>query len=199
MKRLTATLCLTIAVLLGSAGVSESADFLKGLTAARSGDFATALREWTPLAEQGNAGAQRNLGLMYQNGDGVPQDYKTAVKWYRLAAEQGYASAQTKLGVMYGNGQGVLQDDKTAVKWFRLAAEQGDTVAQYNLGLMYGKGKGVIQDNVYAHLWGNIAASNGEENGGMLRDLVATEMTPSQLEKAQDLARECVRKKYKDC
>ena len=64
MKKLTATLCLTIAVLLGSAGVSWSADYQKGLTAAQSGDFATALREWTPLADKGNADAQYNLGLM---------------------------------------------------------------------------------------------------------------------------------------
>ena len=76
------TLYLPIAVLLGSAGVSWSADFQKGLTAAQSGDFATALREWTPFAEQGIADAQYNLGQMYRNGQGVPQDYKTAVKWY---------------------------------------------------------------------------------------------------------------------
>ena len=71
-----------------------SADFQKGLTAFQSGDYATALREWTPLAKQGNVVAQYNLGLLYDNGRGVPQDYKTAVKWYRLAAEQGDASAQ---------------------------------------------------------------------------------------------------------
>jgi uncharacterized protein len=55
MRKLTATLCLTIAVLLGSVGVSESADYQKGATAYKSGDFATALREWEPLAEQGDA------------------------------------------------------------------------------------------------------------------------------------------------
>ena len=46
---------------------------------------------------------------------------------------------------------------------------------------------------------GNIAASNGNENGGEMRDFVAKLMTPSQLETAQKLARECVRKKYKGC
>ena len=61
-------------------GVSASADFQKGLTAAQNGDFATALRQWTPLAKQGDAVAQFNLGLMYRNGNGVPQDYKTAAK-----------------------------------------------------------------------------------------------------------------------
>ena len=104
MKNLTATICLTIAVLIGSAGVSWSADFQKGLTAYERGDYATALREWTPLAEQGVADAQYNLGVMYGNGKGVPKDYETAVKWYRLAAKQGNASAQFNLGVMYGKG-----------------------------------------------------------------------------------------------
>ena len=94
MRNLTATLCLTLAVLLGSVGMSASADFQKGLTAYESGDYATALREWTPLAKQGNADAQYNLGGMYDNGQGVPQDYKTAVKWWKLAAEQGDADAQ---------------------------------------------------------------------------------------------------------
>ena len=77
--------------------MSESADFQKGLTAARSGDFATALREWRPLAEQGNAFAQSNLGVMYKYGQGVPQNYKTAIKWFRLAAKQGHPRAQEQV------------------------------------------------------------------------------------------------------
>ena len=114
MKNLTSTICLAVALLLGSAGVSWSQDWQKGLSAYRSGDFATALREWTPLAKQGNAAAQYNLGLMYANGRGISQDYKTAVKWYRLAAEQGNAVAQFNLGMMYKEGKGVPQDYKTA-------------------------------------------------------------------------------------
>ena len=65
MKRMTATICLTLALLLGSAGLSWGADFKKGLAAYDSGDYATALREWTPLAEQGHADAQFYLGVMY--------------------------------------------------------------------------------------------------------------------------------------
>ena len=108
MRNLTATLCLTIAVLLGSVGVSESADDQKGLTAYNSGDYATALREWTPLAEQGDADAQYNLGVMYANGQGVSQDYKTAVKWYRLAAEQGNPRAQGNLGAHHALGLSLI-------------------------------------------------------------------------------------------
>ena len=55
MRNLTAIFCLTLVILLGSAGNSESADFQKGYTAYKSGDFATALREWEPLAKQGYA------------------------------------------------------------------------------------------------------------------------------------------------
>jgi len=197
MKNLLILPVLLLTLLVGTPAFS--ADFQKGLTAAKSGDYATALREWTPLAKQGNASAQYNLGVIYGNGQGVPQDYKTAVKWYRLAAEQGDADAQYDLGVMYDNGQGVPQDYKTAVKWYSLAAKQGNAFAQGNLGVMYGLGKGVIQDIVYAHMWGNLGASNGNENGGKLRDFVAKRMTPSQLETAQKLARECIRKKYKGC
>ncbi len=111
-------------------------DFDKGLAAALSGDFATALQEWQPLADQGDAVAQYNLGGMYYNGNGVPQDYAEAVKWYRRAADQGDADAQFGLGWMYHNGQGVPQDDAEAVKWYRLAADQGHAGAQNNLGLM---------------------------------------------------------------
>jgi hypothetical protein len=137
---------------------------------------------------------------MYDEGHGVPQDYKTAVKWYTLAANQGYASAQFNLGSMYIGGKGVPQDYKTAAKWFTLAAEQGDADAQFGLGLIYIEGKGVLKDNVYAHMWTNIAASNGEnEHVIEFRDMVAKIMTPAQIEKAQDLARESVRKKYKGC
>jgi len=200
MRKLITTLCLSFAVLLGSIGSSVSADFQKGLTAAQSGDYATALREWTPLAEQGNAYAQSNLGLMYAKGQGVPQDYKTAVKWYRLAAEQGNAAAQHNLGLMYAKGYGVPQDYKTAVKWWKLAAKQGYARAQSNLGLMYEKGLGVQQDYVRAHMWYNIAASSGKsENASKNRDIVAKQMSSSQIETAQKLARECVRKEYKGC
>ena len=132
-------------------------------------------------------------------GQGVPQDYKTAVKWYTLAAEQGNARAQFNLAVSFAKGQGVPQDYKTAVKWYTLAAEQGGAKAQHNLAVSFAQGKGVVQDYVYAHMWANIASSNGHDKGGKVRDLAAGLMTPSQIEKAQDLARECVAKNYKGC
>ena len=99
----------------------------------------------------------------------------------------------------HDNEQSAPQDYQTALKWYTLAAEQGYAMAQGNLGFMYAFGKGVLKDYVYALMWGNIAAMNGSELGGELRDDFEKQMTPSQLEKAQDLARECVAKNYKGC
>jgi len=98
------------------------AGFDEGMAAHERGDYATALREWSPLAEQGHAGAQNNLGFMYRNGQGVPQDYAEALQWYRKAAEQGHAEAQNNLGFMYEDGQGVPQDYAHAHMWYNLAA-----------------------------------------------------------------------------
>ena len=174
-------------------------DFEKGLSAARSGDYATALQEWKPLAEAGDADAQSNLGSMYNNGQGVPQDYAEAVKWYRLAAEQGYPNAQSNLGYMYLKGQGVPQDYAEAGQWYRLAAEQGFAQAQNNLGAMYENGHGVLQDNVMAHMWYNIASANGVEKAGEWRDERAGLMTSADISKAQSMARECMSSGYKNC
>jgi len=77
-------------------------------------------------AELGDAFAQHDLAVMYEEGKGVAQDYEEAVKWYRLAAEQGNEKAQANLGGMYGNGNGVIQNDVMAYKWFSLAALNGN-------------------------------------------------------------------------
>jgi len=167
-----------------------SADFQAGLDAYNQGDYATALKEWQPLAEQGDAVAQYNLGFMYDNGQGVPQDYGEAARWYRLAAEQGKASAQHNLGLLYYRGQGVPQDYTQARDWYLKAAEQGHAFAQANLGVMYWMGPGVLQDYVQAHMWANLAAAQGQEQAPTLRDILAKKMTPAQIADAQELARE---------
>ena len=95
MNRLLILPVLLLTLLVGTPAFS--ADFQKGQTAYNSGDYATALREWKPLAKQGNADAQFSLGAMYEKGEGVPTNYKTAVKWYRLAAKQDRPFAQSNL------------------------------------------------------------------------------------------------------
>jgi hypothetical protein len=88
-------------------------------------EFARAIAEWRPLADQGNAEAQTLLGAMYWQGEGVPRDHKEAARLYLLAAEQGYARAQYDIGFMYGFGEGIPpQDDVEAYKWIGLAIER---------------------------------------------------------------------------
>ena len=79
MKRLLILPVLLLTLLVGNP--AYSADFYKGYAAYQRGDYTTALREMKPIAEQGYARSQYNLGVMYDKGYGVPQNYKTAVKW----------------------------------------------------------------------------------------------------------------------
>ena len=137
---------------------AHAADFQKGFDAYNAGDYATALIEFGELAEQGNAIAQHNLGVMYGSGKGIAQDHTEEVKWYMLAAEQGHTIAQYNLGVKYFRGQGVVQDYAEAVKWFVMAAEKGYAGAQFNLGAMYYTGEGVTQDYAAALKWFSLAA-----------------------------------------
>ncbi len=150
----------------------DRAKISAGQAAFQSGDYATALREFRPLANQGYASAQHSLGFMYYKGQGVPQDYAEAVKWYRKAAEQGVAYAQNSLGFMYRKGRGVQQDYAEALKWYRKAAEQGYAPAQYNLGFAYEHGYGVPQDYAEAMRWYRKAAEQGHaEAKEALREL----------------------------
>lgn len=106
---------------------SVSADFDEGLAAAQRGDYATALREWRPFAENGEATAQYNLGIMYENGWGVPQDPAQAVQWYREAVKSGNIRFILHLATMYSLGKGVPTDFVQAYMFFSIAAEMGDS------------------------------------------------------------------------
>jgi TPR repeat protein len=83
-----------IFILVVTSSMSIAGSLEDGLEAASSGNYKKAYRLWLPLAEQGDVGAQHNLGIMYFNGFGVPQDNKEAVKWFLLAARQNYAESQ---------------------------------------------------------------------------------------------------------
>jgi uncharacterized protein len=131
------------------------------MDAIERGDYATALRLLRQLAEQCDAQAQYNLGVLYDNGQGVPQNDSEAMKWYRKAADQGECRAQVNLGTMYSNGQGVPQNYAEAMKWFRKAADQGFAPSQYTLGLFYRQGTGVPQNNAEAVKWYRKAADQG--------------------------------------
>ena len=144
----------------------------EGVAAYIRGDYATAIREWRPLAKQGNAKAQFNLGRMYRFGWGVPQDNAKAAEWYRKAAEQGYAKAQFKLGFMYDDGLGVPQDYVQAHMWFTLSLLDSPPGEHKHTG-------------DYRHM-----SVESRHMSVKSRDIIAKMMTPAQISEAQKLARE---------
>ncbi len=187
MKSLTRSLLLALALTTGAWVQSQT--FEQSLAAYERKDYRTAFAGFKKLAEQGDAGAQNNLGQMYVNGRGVPKDEQQAVVWYRKAAEQGHASAQLNLGAMYATGQGVPKDEQQAVAWYRKAAEQGHALAQYGLGLMYAYGQGVPKDEQMAYFWLLLASAQGDQNAAKLRDIVERGLSPAQRAAAQASAR----------
>jgi TPR repeat protein len=155
----------------------------------RAEDEATA-KEVRKSAEAGNASAQNRLGLLYDEGLGVPQDYRQAKEWFEKAAKQGHVGAQVNLGTLYLQGAGAQQSAQMALFWFSRAAEQRDSLAFSKLGWMYAQGHEVLQDFIQANMWYNLAAANGYKSAAELRDALAKQMTPAQIAEAQKLARE---------
>jgi uncharacterized protein len=178
----------------GLFGPAMAGPYEDGEAAYERGDYATAIRYWRPLADDGNAAAQTIVGAMYAAGQGVPQDYAQAFFWARKAADHGYIAAQGIVGAMYGMGQGVPQDYAQAVFWLRKAADKGNADAQFSLGLMYEYGRGVPQDYVQANSWFNLAAWSTpdpavRQGAVQERDELAAKMTPDQIAEAERMAR----------
>jgi TPR repeat protein len=139
-------------------------------------------------AEQGNPEAQFNLGILYDQGRGLPRDKQEAVRWYRRAAMQADTFAQNALGDNYWEGTGVPKDDREAVRWWRLAADKGFAPAQHSLGkLLAGGGQGVPVDKPQAYMWLMLSAAQGDEEAGRQGDLLAKQLRPSEVANAKKL------------
>lgn len=127
-----------------------------------AGDYAKAMSLFRPAADQGNPIAQYNVGILYENGQGVPQDFRQAAEWYRKGADQGYSEAQNNLASLYLAGSGMPANIEEGVKWLRAAATQGHGGAQYNLGMLFAHGQGVTKDFKQAEGWLRLAADQGD-------------------------------------
>jgi len=117
---------LLVGGLLSVAAWAAEGDWNRARNAHERGDYAAEIAIVRPLAEQGYAFAQFNLGVLYDQGKGLPQDNAQAMAWYQKAAEQGLPQAQINLGIMYEEGQGVAPDYVRAYFWYTLADVQGD-------------------------------------------------------------------------
>jgi len=129
-------------------------DFERGMVARDRENFEVAVPLLERLATSGHAGAQYNLGMMYEEGAGVDQDMSTAVTWYLAAAEDGHINAQFRLGLHYEDAK----NDEEAVRWYLAAAEQGYLPAQMIVGASYALGEGVPEDFVQTYMWYTIAS-----------------------------------------
>ena len=149
---------LLVFALLGGAMAGPLED---GRAAYQRSDYGVAMRLLRSPGANNRADAQRDIGLMYAQGQGVRQDFAQALTWFRKAADQGDALAQFYLGVMYRDGNGVPKDDAQALTWYRKSADQGDARAQFDIGSMYRHGEGVPKDAAQAAAWYRKAADQG--------------------------------------
>lgn len=147
-------------------------------------------------ATQGSADAQYKLGVLYVNGEGVPQNDMEAAQWFRKAAEQGHVDAQNLVAMMYSSGLGVQRDLTEAARWYREAAEQGDAASQAAIAAMYYVGLGVPQSKVFSYQWAVISLTNPSRALEYQSDLQAAlaeltaELTPTEIAEAEKLVKQ---------
>ncbi len=120
MKRLIVAAALAVWL---PASAMAGGDMLMAEDAYKCGDFWTAFTEFKATADQGDANGRYMVGLMYWNGEGVPNDEAEAANWYLVAANNGDVRAQFQIGNFYHKGVVVEQDPVQAHFWYSVAAE----------------------------------------------------------------------------
>jgi len=143
------------------------------------------------LYQSANAGepeSQYEIGLMFEYGRHVQQSDTIARCWYEYAAKQQHADAQYRLAVMFDNGWGVSKDKAKAFNNYTLAARSGHVMAQHDLAMMYFYGVGTLRNVVQAYRWLTVANQSGNALMGKHLAMVASEMTPVEIQIGQYLA-----------
>ena len=117
-------LAAVVAAVLAAGPIAPAAadPFDDAFNAYSSGDYATALQRFAPLAQGGDVRAQHMMGRMYSEGEGIQKDDAEGVRWYQFAADRGDTVSQLSLGTMYVNGRGVPRNFVEAYKWFSIVA-----------------------------------------------------------------------------
>lgn len=168
------------------AGFSLGANLDDAKRAYHQRDYATAVKEFTGLAEQGNWEAQLILGKMYMLGQGVATDSDLAIKWFKAAAVQGDSEAEFFLGSLYLLPQ---KDVSEGLKWLRLSADQGEQDAQLLLGKAYMKGDKVLpRDPIQGEMWLRLAAKDNKDFYQDALHEAERQMTADQIAKGKELA-----------
>jgi TPR repeat protein len=145
-----------------------------------------AFEHYSAKAEQGQAEAQYNLGMIYRTGShGVAKNVPVSVTWLTKSAEQGHSRAQYYLGRTYfdfdGNTSGVAKDTPHAVSWWGKAAAQGDADAQEALGFCYARGfGGLVKNEIEAYAY-QILASRSNASAMAWRGKLEASLSPESL------------------
>ncbi len=159
---------LVLLLLISPVSMAQNTLFDQAVQAYQDGQIGEAARIWHELANAGDVKSQYNLGLLYEEGRGLPLRPDLAAYWYRSAARQGYNDALFNLGGLYFEGNGVPKIIQEAVNLWTLAADQGMTDAQYNLGSILAKGTKVPRDLDKARAWLQSAADLGHQQAAIL-------------------------------
>ncbi len=126
---------------------------MRGIQAFEQGDLAGAAVHFTEAAAQGDRAAQFNLGVMHENGLGVPRNAVEAARQYRLAADQGHAKAQARLASLLWRGAAVPPNPREAFRLASLAADQREPEGFGVLGILYFNGQGAPRNMIEAWYW----------------------------------------------
>lgn len=182
---------LILAVVAGSAQAQDYDETMRLFHAKR---YDEARPRLLALAAAGEARSFLTLGMLYEQGLGVPEDLHNAAAWYLRAAQAGDPSAMYNLAVLHHFGGGVAKDLTEAAFWFRAAAERGHQSAQNRLATLYLQGEGVRADPVEALVWMTLAGNELRGTGRTLhmakRDAMAAGLTPAQIAAAEARVRD---------
>ncbi len=134
MRRTISVALVFLVLSMGPAISAGLAPFDEGVAAYRQEDYATALRLWRPLAEQGHAVAQYHIGFMYERGLGVAQSYADAEKWYRKVVGQSDDAVRSAHWSSSSDGRGMSRDQAKETRWWRRLAEQESHLSKEDFG-----------------------------------------------------------------
>lgn len=116
-------------------------------------DFKNAIQLIRQAAEKGNAEAQYNYGISFQQGIEVTKNDSLANIWFLKSANQGWKDTQFKMAYSYATGRGVTKDEKQAFLWSVKCAEQLDVECMFNVVNCYMEGRGTQKNMDSMLVW----------------------------------------------
>ncbi len=137
--------------------------------------YAEAAKWFRILAQEGDATAMYNLGVLLSSDDNPYRDIGEAINWFQGAARAGHEDALFNLGIIYYKGDGVEQDYAKALGFLQRAAEKGEMDSMFMLGRIYRDGLGVEQDGPAALEWFRKGAALGDDASAYFAGLMLEE------------------------